>query len=183
MKHILFSLILLLSFSSCSSDLKFYDEENKTIFIDGVSASDGKSAVIDNLISDGFVLLSTDTIDTTLLDGKIYFYSRLELKNPTKEINNRLTYGFFSDNIPYSNLTSIKISYLRDGSILQYEVNIYDGYIEDESTVMSINKKIASYFEKSKLGNVSQGFKTYYNESNNISLYYPNCYRFEIKLQ
>lgn len=171
-------LIIIFSFFICScnnNETPIFDEAHKTIYINGISASEGKTRIIESLESLGFERVSIDTIKRDLIGGFNYVADFYQLNNSTKEICDKLTYNLFKD-CDFGNYSSILVSldYLMDGSISSFNVTCGETIIDfPEDVAMKYNQKFTKMFEFSKIGNSRHGYKTYYN-SNGLSLYYTN---------
>lgn len=175
MKKILFVFLAVFICSCSNKEPQILDEAHKTIFINGVSASEGKTRVIESLESLGFERAYIDTIERDLIGGFNYVAEHFQLNNASKEVCDKLTYNLFKeyDFGIYSSIY-VSLSYLMDGSISGFSVTCGETKIDfPEEIAMKYNQKFAEMFEFSKIGNSRYGYKTYYN-SNGLSLYYTN---------
>ncbi len=173
------SLFIGIVLSSCSSnENKMFDEKYKTIYINGVSAIEGKDAVIASLINSGFEM--DEYLDT--LDQSYPKVARFINYLPEKKHYDLIFWGIL-DGLEYdSSRIGVSLVWYKSGTIKS--CSIYTGEIHHDmpkESIAQINKRLTERFEHSKIGNKSAGYKIYYNDSG-VSLYYPNDNGFQIEL-
>lgn len=165
--------------SSCSSnENKMFDEKYKTIYINGVSAIEGKDAVIASLINSGFEM--DEYLDT--LDQSYPKVARFIKYFPEKKHYDLIFWNILDGLEHDASEITVSLCWYRNGTIKR--CGIYTGQIQDkmpQESITQINKRLTERFEHSKIGNKSDGYKIYYNDSG-VSLYYPNDNGFQIEL-
>lgn len=166
--------------SACSfNENKMFDEKHKSIYINGVSAIEGKDAVIASLVNNGFEL------DEHLLDTTEQDYPKIGrfVNHHPKKKQFDLIFWNILDGLEYdSSRIGVSLVWYKSGTIKS--CSIYTGEIHHDmpkESVAQINKRLTERFEHSKIGNKSAGYKIYYNDSG-VSLYYPNDNGFQIEL-
>lgn len=165
--------------SSCSSNgNKMFDEKYKTIYINGVSAIEGKNAVIASLINSGFEM--DEYVDT--LEQVYPKHARFICYFPDKKQFDHVFWNIL-DGLEYdTSEIDVTLSWYKDGTIRACYLCAGPWMSElPQESVTEINKRLTERFEHSKIGNSAFGYKIYYND-NGVSLYYTNRNEFEVRL-
>lgn len=189
MKKIFFLLFIATAIISCSHNnesFKLLDDEHKTFFVNGVSAIDGYAAVIASLEEIGFQVGEITECDLSYVNKGITYYTVLKsTRTLTIDEFNKLTSGLFA-NLPSGNAIleevnmngcGVYLSWYKSGIVNKATIQISHSSIEEDAT--EINKRLASIFPYSKVGNTNYGYMTYYNDFG-VETYYTNDYFLEI---
>lgn len=190
MKKILtfaFCLITILSCTPTKESYKFLDEEHKSFFVNGVSAMDGHSAVIQSLEEIGFVIGEINEVNLSIFNQGVKYYTLLSSTRPfTRQEFDKLTNGLFvdlpSENIIFDEVNNngckVYLSWYRSGIVNQATIQASRSIIEQDA--VEINKRLATLFPHSKVGNKSWGYMTYYTDYG-VEVYYTNDYFISIE--
>lgn len=164
--------------SACSfNENKMFDEKHKSIYINGVSAIEGKDAVIASLVNNGFEL-DEHLLDTTEQDyPKI---GRFVNDHPNKKQFDLIFWNIL-DGLEYdTSEIVVNITWYKNGTI--ESCSMYAGSLQKEIPQKSINeirKRVAERFEHSKIVD-EFGNKIYYNNEE-LKFHYPNDNTFLIQ--
>ena len=166
---------------------EFLDEEHKSFYINGVSAIEGHSAVIKSLEDIGFQMGEVNKTDLSIFNQGITYYTVLSSSRPfTRKEYDQLTNGLFVD-LPSgdaifdevnNNGCGVFLSWYKSGMIEQAVIQISQSSIEEDA--LEINKRLASIFPYSKIGNKNWGYMTYYTDYG-VETYYTDNYFISIK--
>lgn len=209
MKKIFSAIACALLFVGCTlkeqPKLRLVDE--KTFYINGVDARDGHDAVAKSLIADGFVLRDSIVPGTYYSPCSTATYRRTavyEVKNDTARVStehiyygfDKLTGGLFQG-IPsalkeakeakeahamffsYYDI-DVSIDYYHSGVIEAVRIWVNGAEHIDANDAVEVNKRLSELMSRSKVGNKTWGYMTYYDD-NGIEIYYTNKFDLEIK--
>lgn len=176
-KFVIFLFIGIAILSACSSNgNKMFDEKHKTIYINGVSAIEGKNAVIESLINSGFKL--DDFPDT--LENFYPKIGRFVNDHPNKKQFDLIFWNIL-DGLEYdTSEIAIILSWYENGTIASCFMSA--GPIRKEipqKSIAEIRKRVAERFEHSKSAD-SLGNRIYYNNEE-VKFHYPNDNTFLIQ--
>ena len=190
MKRLFLSILIAMAIISCTPTRETYkllDDEHKTFFVNGVSAIEGYEAVVKGLEDIGFEMGNVEKVDLSIFGQGVHLYTLLTNTRPlTRNEFGKLTNGLFVDlpsgdailNEVNSGRCGVYLSWLPSGIVNEVVVQVSNSSIKEDA--IEINKRLASIFPYSKVGNKSMGFMTYYNE-NGVEVYYTNDYFLSIK--
>ena len=191
MKHIsfiIFSIFLL--FVSCSSgteSYKFLDEEHKSFYVNGISAVNGHKAVINSLENIGFQMGEVNEVNLSIFGQGITYYTILTSTRPfTREEFDLLTNGLFV-NLPSGDAIlhevnnfgcRVYLSWYGSGVVEKATIQISRTSIEPDA--IEVNKRLASLFPFSRIGNSASGYLIYYTDYG-VEVFYTNDYFISIE--
>lgn len=186
------SMLLLLAFViiSCNTtreSYQFLDDEHKSFYVNGVSAIEGHSAIIKSLEEIGFQMGEVNELDLSIFNKSITYSTVLKSTRPfTRHEYDQLTNGLFL-NLPSGDVIfdevnqngcGVYLSWYKSGMINKVTIQISSS--EKEEDAIEINKRLASIFPYSKVGNSRMGYLTYYNDYG-VEVYYTNDYFISIE--
>lgn len=190
MKKICLLSLLALTIISCNTareSYQFLDDDHKSFYINGVSASEGYNAIIKSLEEIGFQMGEVNEVDLSILNKGITYSTILRSSRPfTRQEYNQLTNGLFID-LPSGDIIfdevnqngcGVYLSWYKSGMIDKVTIQISSSEIEEDA--IEINKRLASMFPYSKVGNSRMGYLTYYNDYG-VDVYYTNDYFISIE--
>lgn len=190
MKKILtlaFCVITILSCTPTKESYKFLDEEHKSFFVNGISAMDGYSAVIQSLEEIGFEIGEINEVNLSIFNRGVSYYTVLASTRPfTKSAFDKLTNGLFVD-LPSGNTIldevntngcKVYLSWYKSGIVNKATIQVSRSSIEEDA--IEINKRLATLFPHSKVGNKSWGYMIYYTDYG-VEVYYTNDYFISIE--
>ena len=185
MKKILTIVFLVIIICSCSSNqesYKFLDNEHKTFYVNGVSALDGHNAIIKGLEEIGFEVGEIVSCNLSYIGQGFTYYTILKSTRPfTRQEFDKLTNGLFVD-LPSgdvilqevnNNGCGVYLSWYKSGIVNKATIQISKSQIEEDA--IEINKRLATLFPYSKIGNSSWGYMIYYTEYG-VEVFYTNDY-------
>lgn len=189
MKKIFFLLFIATAIISCSHNnesFKLLDDEHKTFFVNGVSAIEGNKAIINSLEEIGFEIGEIEKVDLSVFGKGITYYTVLRSTRPlTKNEYNKLTNGLFAD-LPSGDLIYDEVCHNGCGVFLSWyesgmvqQATIQASRISIEEDAIEVNKRLATIFPHSKVGN-SWGYMTYYTDYG-VEVFYTNDYFLSIE--
>lgn len=185
-------MLLLLAFViiSCNTtreSYQFLDDEHKSFYVNGVSAIEGHSAIIKSLEEIGFQMGEVNELDLSIFNKSITYSTVLKSTRPfTRHEYDQLTNGLFL-NLPSGDVIfdevnqngcGVYLSWYKSGMIDKVTIQISSSEIEEDA--IEINKRLASMFPYSKVGNSRMGYLTYYNDYG-VEVYYTNDYFISIE--
>lgn len=183
-------LLLALVIISCNTtreSYQFLDDEHKSFYVNGVSAIEGHSAIIKSLEEIGFQMGEVNEVDLSILNKSITYSTVLKSTRPfTRHEYDQLTNGLFL-NLPSGDVIfdevnqngcGVYLSWYKSGMIDKVTIQISSSEIEEDA--IEINKRLASMFPYSKVGNSRMGYLTYYNDYG-VEVYYTNDYFISIE--
>lgn len=184
---LIFCAITILSCTPTKESYKFLDEERKSFFVNGISAMDGYSAVIQSLEEIGFKIGEINEVDLSIFNRGVSYYTVLASTRPfTKSEFDKLTNGLFVD-LPSGNAIldevntngcKVYLSWYKSGLVNKATIQVSRSSIEEDA--IEINKRLATLFPHSKVGNKSWGYMTYYTDYG-VEVYYTNDYFISIE--
>lgn len=190
MKKTCMLLLLALVIISCNTtreSYQFLDDEHKSFYVNGVSAIEGHSAIIKSLEEIGFQMGEVNEVDLSIFNKSITYYTVLKSTRPfTRHEYDQLTNGLFL-NLPSGDVIfdevnqngcGVYLSWYKSGMIDKVTIQISSSEIEEDA--IEINKRLASMFPYSKVGNSRMGYLTYYNDYG-VEVYYTNDYFISIE--
>ena len=190
MKKTCMLLLLALVIISCNTtreSYQFLDDEHKSFYVNGVSAIEGHSAIIKSLEEIGFQMGEVNEVDLSILNKSITYSTILKSTRPfTRHEYDQLTNGLFL-NLPSGDVIfdevnqngcGVYLSWYKSGMIDKVTIQISSSEIEEDA--IEINKRLASMFPYSKVGNSRMGYLTYYNDYG-VEVYYTNDYFISIE--
>ena len=190
MKKTCMLLLLALVIISCNTtreSYQFLDDEHKSFYVNGVSAIEGHSAIIKSLEEIGFQMGEVNEVDLSILNKSITYSTVLKSTRPfTRHEYDQLTNGLFL-NLPSGDVIfdevnqngcGVYLSWYKSGMIDKVTIQISSSEIEEDA--IEINKRLASMFPYSKVGNSRMGYLTYYNDYG-VEVYYTNDYFISIE--
>lgn len=190
MKKTCMLLLLALVIISCNTtreSYQFLDDEHKSFYVNGVSAIEGHSAIIKSLEEIGFQMGEVNEVDLSFFNKSITYSTVLKSTRPfTRHEYDQLTNGLFL-NLPSGDVIfdevnqngcGVYLSWYKSGMIDKVTIQISSSEIEEDA--IEINKRLASMFPYSKVGNSRMGYLTYYNDYG-VEVYYTNDYFISIE--
>lgn len=190
MKKTCMLLLLALVIISCNTtreSYQFLDDEHKSFYVNGVSAIEGHSAIIKSLEEIGFQMGEVNELDLSIFNKSITYSTVLKSTRPfTRHEYDQLTNGLFL-NLPSGDVIfdevnqngcGVYLSWYKSGMINKVTIQISSS--EKEEDAIEINKRLASMFPYSKVGNSRMGYLTYYNDYG-VEVYYTNDYFISIE--
>ncbi len=190
MKKTCMLLLLALVIISCNTtreSYQFLDDEHKSFYVNGVSAIEGHSAIIKSLEEIGFQMGEVNEVDLSIFNKSITYSTVLKSTRPfTRHEYDQLTNGLFL-NLPSGDVIfdevnqngcGVYLSWYKSGMIDKVTIQISSSEIEEDA--IEINKRLASMFPYSKVGNSRMGYLTYYNDYG-VEVYYTNDYFISIE--
>lgn len=182
--------LLALVIISCNTTRESYqilDDEHKSFYVNGVSAIEGHSAIIKSLEEIGFQMGEVNEVDLSIFNKSITYSTVLKSTRPfTRHEYDQLTNGLFL-NLPSGDVIfdevnqngcGVYLSWYKSGMIDKVTIQISSSEIEEDA--IEINKRLASMFPYSKVGNSRMGYLTYYNDYG-VEVYYTNDYFISIE--
>lgn len=190
MKKIITMTMLALLTLTCTSKFesyKFLDEEHKSFYVNGVSAMDGHEAIIKGLESIGFEMGDVTTCDLSYIGKGVTYYTVLKSTRPfTQQEFNCLTNGLFI-NLPTGDFIlqevnnkgcRVYLSWYRSGIVNQATIQISRYGIKEDA--IEVNKRLATLFPHSRIGNSAGGYMIYYTDYG-VEVFYTNDYVISIE--
>lgn len=190
MKKTCMLLLLALVIISCNTtreSYQFLDDEHKSFYVNGVSAIEGHSAIIKSLEEIGFQMGEVNEVDLSIFNKSITYSTVLKSTRPfTRHEYDQLTNGLFlnlpSEDVIFDEVNQngcgVYLSWYKSGMIDKVTIQISSSEIEEDA--IEINKRLASMFPYSKVGNSRMGYLTYYNDYG-VEVYYTNDYFISIE--
>ena len=200
------AIMCMLAMSSCTSkqeaEYRLVDEE--TFYVNGVDAREGYEAVAQSLMADGFSLRDSIVPGTTYSPCSTATYRREAVyevsdgKAVVKPENiyygfDKLTGGLFQGipsalkearegNAMFISYYDIDVSIDFLGSGVIEEVRIWANGAEhiDANDAVEVNKRLSEMMPRSKVGNKTWGYMTYYDD-NGIEIYYTNKFDLQVR--
>ena len=187
---IILSTMLCMALVSCSptnETYKFLDEEHKSFYINGVSAVNGHKAVINSLENIGFQMGEIHEVNLSIFGQGITYYTILTSTRPfTRDEFDLLTNGLFVD-LPSGDAIlhevnnfgcRVYLSWYGSGVVEKATIQISRTFIEPDA--IEVNKRLASLFPFSRIGNSASGYLIYYTDCG-VEVFYTNDYFISIE--
>lgn len=159
--------------SSCKNDtVQIVDEDNKTVFFDGVSCKD-KESVVKHLTELSFQQIKKDTLK---IDG-VHLIEVFRNDHLTCDDMNRLCYDLTDLNDKEEHGLTVLIESDLNGKVTGLDITDFtQAFTQEQKDRM--NKRLNDLFKTSRVSNEINGYKSYITD--NVELYFPDTLDLQI---